>query len=69
MFAGMRIPTPLNVASPFSSGVNGVYHHVSEEHLKRYIGEFDFRYNERSALGVKDSERATKAIRGVVASA
>jgi transposase-like protein len=47
-------------------GINGVYHHVSEQHLKRYLGEFDFRYNERSALGVEDSERATKAVRGVV---
>jgi len=47
-------------------GLIGVYHHVSEAHLKRYLGEFDFRYNERCALGVKDSERATKAVKGVV---
>ncbi len=47
-------------------GINGVYHHVSAEHLKRYLGEFDFRYNERAALGVEDSERATKAIKGAV---
>lgn len=47
-------------------GIGGVYHHVSEQHLKRYLGEFDFRYNERTALGVADKERATKAIKGVV---
>jgi transposase-like protein len=47
-------------------GINGVYHHVSEQHLKRYLAEFDFRYNERMALGVDDTERATKALRGVV---
>ena len=47
-------------------GVTGVYHHISAAHLKRYLGEFDFRYNERSALGVEDVERATKAIKGVV---
>ena len=47
-------------------GINGVYHHVSEQHLKRYLGEFDFRYNERTALGVEDVERATKAVKGVV---
>jgi hypothetical protein len=35
-------------------------------HLKRYLGEFDFRYNERIALGVGDVERATKAVKGVV---
>ena len=32
-------------------GIIGTYHHVSEAHLKRYLGEFDFRYNERMALG------------------
>lgn len=37
-------------------GINGVYHHVSQQHLKRYLAEFDFRYNERSALGVEDAE-------------
>lgn len=47
-------------------GISGVYHHVSAEHLKRYIGEFDFRYNERTALGVSDAERATKAVKGVI---
>jgi transposase-like protein len=45
-------------------GITGVYHHVSQAHLKRYLAEFDFRYNERSALGVTDAERAAKAIRG-----
>lgn len=45
-------------------GITGVYHHVSQAHLKRYLAEFDFRYNERSALGVSDAERAAKAIKG-----
>jgi transposase-like protein len=45
-------------------GVIGTYHHVSEAHLKRYLAEFDFRYNERSALGVEDAERTTRAIKG-----
>ncbi len=47
-------------------GIVGVYHHVSPQHLKRYLAEFDFRYNERTALNVSDVERATKAIAGVV---
>jgi transposase-like protein len=47
-------------------GINGVYHHVSQQHLKRYLAEFDFRYNERSALGVEDAGRMTKAISGIV---
>jgi hypothetical protein len=47
-------------------GINGVYHHVSQQHLKRYLAEFDFRYNERMKLGVNDKARATKAIKGTV---
>jgi transposase-like protein len=50
----------------FKRGIYGVFHHVSEQHLKRYLCEFDFRYNERSALGVEDVERRTKAVKGVV---
>lgn len=46
-------------------GIVGVYHHVSEQHLKRYLAEFDFRYNERVALGVDDVERTMKALLGI----
>jgi transposase-like protein len=46
-------------------GINGVYHHVSQQHLKRYLAEFDYRYNERMALGVNDAERARKAVVGI----
>jgi len=45
--------------------VTGTYHHVSQQHLKRYLGEFDFRYNERSGLGVEDNERADKILEGI----
>jgi len=47
-------------------GITGTYHHVSQQHLKRYLAEFDFRYNERSALGVEDAERMAKSIPGIV---
>lgn len=47
-------------------GITGTYHHVSAQHLKRYLAEFDFRYNEREALGVDDSERMSRAIPGIV---
>lgn len=50
--------------SVLKRGIIGTYHHVSEQHLKRYLGEFDFRYNERSALGIEDAERTTRAIKG-----
>jgi transposase-like protein len=47
-------------------GITGVYHHVSPQHLKRYLAEFDFRYNERAALGIEDEARADKLVRGIV---
>lgn len=46
-------------------GLNGIYHSVSEQHLVRYLAEFDFRYNHRDKLGVNDVERADKALLGV----
>jgi len=52
--------------SIFKRGMKGVYQHCGEKHLHRYVAEFDFRYNERSALGVDDSGRASKALRGAV---
>jgi transposase-like protein len=35
-----------------------------EQHLQRYLDEFDFRYSNRARLGVDDAERTTRAIRG-----
>jgi hypothetical protein len=34
--------------------------------LKRYLAEFEFRYNEGSALGINHAERAENALRGIV---
>jgi transposase-like protein len=45
-------------------GIYGVYHHVSEAHLHRYLAEFDFRYSNRSKLGIDDTERTRRAIAG-----
>jgi hypothetical protein len=42
-------------------GINGVYHHVGRNHLHRYLGEFDFRYNGRK---LTDGERALEALKG-----
>jgi ISXO2-like transposase domain len=49
--------------SLFKRGMKGVYQHCSEKHLHRYLAEFDFRYNNRSALGCEDGERATRAVK------
>lgn len=47
-------------------GVTGSFHSISEQHLARYVDEFAFRWNTRSALGVEDTERASRAIKGAV---
>lgn len=44
--------------------MGGVYQHCGEAHLRRYLSEFSFRYNSRSALGIEDTERAAKAVKG-----
>lgn len=51
--------------SIFKRGMKGVYQHCSEKHLHRYLAEFDFRYNNRSAKGVEDVERTERALRGI----
>jgi transposase-like protein len=53
-----------NFYSVFKRGMKGVYQHCHEKHLHRYVSEFDFRYSNRSRLGVKDVERSEKAIMG-----
>jgi transposase-like protein len=47
-------------------GIGGVYQHVSPEHLNRYVSEFEFRYNNRVALEVNDTQRADNLLSGVV---
>src|SRR5580692_3575944 len=54
-----------NYFSIFKRGVIGTYHHISEQHLDRYLAEFDFRYNNRTGLGVEDAERADKIAAGI----
>lgn len=55
--------TAENFFSIFKRGVIGTYHHLSEAHLARYTGEFDFRYNTRT---ISDGDRADLALRGIV---
>lgn len=43
-------------------GVTGTFHHVSEEHLDRYVDEFAFRYNRRE---LTDGERAVDALKKI----
>lgn len=48
--------------SIFKRGMKGIYQHCSEAHLRRYLAEFDFRYNTRK---LTDAERAKKALAGI----
>jgi transposase-like protein len=50
--------------SIFKRAMIGVYQHCGEQHLQRYLHEFDFRYSNRSKLGIEDAERTTLAIKG-----
>jgi hypothetical protein len=47
-------------------GVYGIYQHVSEAHLQRYLAEFDFRYSYRIKTGYDDTARMDKALAGIV---
>ncbi len=55
-----------NYFSVFKRGMRGVYQHCSEKHLHRYLAEFDFRYNNRSALGIEDEARAETLAASIV---
>ena len=52
--------------SIFKRGMKGVYQHCGEQHLHRYLAEFEFRYNTRQANGIDDRGRAVAAVRGIV---
>jgi hypothetical protein len=52
--------------SVFKRGMRGTYQHCAAKHLQRYLYEFDFRYNNRIALGINDVARADAALKGVV---
>jgi len=49
----------------FKRGMKGVYQHCGEQHLLRYLAEFDFRYSNRAKLGINDAARADIAIKGI----
>lgn len=52
--------------SVFKRGMRGTYQHCAEKHLHRYLAEFDFRFNNRTALGVDDDLRTEQIVLGVV---
>jgi transposase-like protein len=52
--------------SIFKRGMKGVYQHCGEQHLHRYLAEYEFRYNNRIANGVDDRARSIEAMKGIV---
>ena len=46
-------------------GIGGIYQHVSKEHLNRYVSEFSFCYNNRTALDINDRQRTINALAGI----
>jgi hypothetical protein len=36
-----------------------------QQHLQRYLTDFQFRYNNRSGLGISDEERTATALKGI----
>jgi transposase-like protein len=63
---GVHTNTIESYFATLKRGIIGTYHHVSQQHLKRYLAEFDFRYNNRSSLDVDDETRADRLIQGIV---
>lgn len=52
--------------SIFKRGMKGVYQHCGEQHLHRYLAEYEFRYNYRIANGVDDKARTIEGLKGIV---
>ncbi|MGV3554691.1 MAG: IS1595 family transposase [Croceibacterium sp.] len=50
-----------NFFSVFKRGIIGTYHHLSEQHLARYLAEFDMRGSTRD---ISDAERADEILKG-----
>jgi len=54
-----------NFFGTFKRGMRGTYIHCGEQHVQRYLTEFEFRYNNRSGLGINDGERTAIAMKGI----
>jgi transposase-like protein len=52
--------------SIFKRGMKGIYQHCGEQHLHRYLAEYEFRYNNREALGCNDTDRSVASLKGIV---
>jgi hypothetical protein len=62
---GFATTTSKNLFGVFKRGVRGTYTFCGEQHLQCYLAEFQFRYNNRSGLGISDGERTARAMKGI----
>ncbi len=62
---GVHTNTLEGFFSVFKRGMVGTYQHCGEQHLQRYLAEFDFRMNHRVKLGYSDDMRADVALQGI----
>jgi len=61
-----RVTSPIvGRFSVFKRGLVGTYQHMSEQHLSRYLAEFDFRMSNRAKLGSDGNMRAEIALQGI----
>ena len=63
--AGFTTNNVENFFGVFKRGMRGTYTFCGEQHLQRYLTEFQFRYNNRSGLGISDGERTATALKGI----
>lgn len=49
----------------FKRSMKGTYRFCGEQHLQRYLNEFQFRHNHRTKLGFTDGERTAAALKGI----
>jgi transposase-like protein len=54
-----------NFFGNFKRSMKGTYRFCSEQHLQRYLNEFQFRHNHRTKLGFTDGERTAAALKGI----
>ncbi len=62
---GVHTNTLEGFFSVFKRSMVGTYQHCGEQHLHRYLAEFDFRMNNRAKLGIDDAMRAVRALEGI----
>lgn len=62
---GQHTNSAENFFGNFKRSMRGTYRLCSEQHLQRYLTEFEFRHNHRSGLGINDGERTARAMKGI----